>query len=277
MNRLELKILFTVCTTLILILMSHGIARAQETGTAGQTEKYYIHVIVALCDNENQGIKPVSPRLGDGNDARNNLYWDAKYGVKSFLRNNGWNLATTILTPEENILERSVFEYSEGGAVLVADAYRGREIKQAVKDFLESASGRLGKSYIMPEEDRDIEFKTGGSADLLVYVGHNGLMDFSLDKYPEAADDIERDAMVLACFSREFFEKHLLKAGARPVLLTEGLIAPEAYTLKAALDAWLAGDSFVKISEAAALEYNRYQNVGTSAARRLFGVAGSTD
>lgn len=36
-----------------------------------------IYTIVALCDNKHQGIVPVSPKLGNGNDFSNNLYWGA--------------------------------------------------------------------------------------------------------------------------------------------------------------------------------------------------------
>ena len=43
-----------------------------------------IHVLVALCDNENQGIVPVPAHLGDGADPNKNLYWGAAYGVKTF-------------------------------------------------------------------------------------------------------------------------------------------------------------------------------------------------
>ena len=38
----------------------------------GQTKT--IHVFVALCDNENQGIVKVPAVIGNGQDARNNLY-----------------------------------------------------------------------------------------------------------------------------------------------------------------------------------------------------------
>ncbi len=43
-----------------------------------------IHIFVALCDNKNQGIVPVPPILGNGEDPKNNLYWGALYGVKTF-------------------------------------------------------------------------------------------------------------------------------------------------------------------------------------------------
>ncbi len=44
-----------------------------------------VYVIVALCDNESQGIVPVSRVLGNGDDPGNNLYWGAMYGVRTFL------------------------------------------------------------------------------------------------------------------------------------------------------------------------------------------------
>jgi hypothetical protein len=43
-----------------------------------------IHVLVALCDNENQGIVPVPAFLGNGEDTARNLYWGAAYGVKTY-------------------------------------------------------------------------------------------------------------------------------------------------------------------------------------------------
>jgi len=43
-----------------------------------------IHVFVALADNVNQGIVPVSPSLGDGDNPKTNLYWGAAFGVKTF-------------------------------------------------------------------------------------------------------------------------------------------------------------------------------------------------
>ena len=42
------------------------------------------HVIVALADNEHQGIVPIPSTLGDGDRPQSNLYWGAMYGVKGF-------------------------------------------------------------------------------------------------------------------------------------------------------------------------------------------------
>ena len=46
-----------------------------------------IHVHVALCDNDSQGIVPVPKKIGNGNDPGNNLYWGCGYGVRTFFTN----------------------------------------------------------------------------------------------------------------------------------------------------------------------------------------------
>jgi hypothetical protein len=47
-------------------------------------ETKIIHVFVALCDNDSQGIVPVPKKIGNGNDPDNNLYWGCGYGVRTF-------------------------------------------------------------------------------------------------------------------------------------------------------------------------------------------------
>src|SRR5262245_57039506 len=50
-----------------------------------------VHVLVALCDNENQGIVPVPAAIGNGEDPPKNLYWGAAFGVKTFFtRSKNW-------------------------------------------------------------------------------------------------------------------------------------------------------------------------------------------
>ena len=47
-------------------------------------------------------------------------------------------------------------------------------------------------------------------------------------------------------------------------------MAPEAYTLDAAVRAWVGSGSAADVGEAAAVAYDRYQKCGVGAARRLF-------
>ena len=59
-------------------------------------------------------------------------------------------------------------------------------------------------------------------------------------------------------------------SGAYPLLWTTGLLAPEAYTLKSALDGWIARESGEPVRERAAAAYDKYQKCGMRGARRLF-------
>ena len=113
------------------------------SASAASATSKTIHVFVALCDNQSQGIVPVPPKLGNGNDPANNLYWGALYGVKAYLRRSPeWTLVSSRDKPTSNVLERCVFRHRSGSAYLVADAYRGSTIKQAVQDFFHAAAGR---------------------------------------------------------------------------------------------------------------------------------------
>ncbi len=108
------------------------------------------------------------------------------------------------------------------------------------------------------------------SPDLVVYVGHDGLMDFSSALDFPSSTAANRSAIVLACASKTFFRELLRKTGAQPLLWTTGLMAPEAYTLKAAIDGWILEESKEQIRQRAAAAYAKYQRCSLSAATRLF-------
>lgn len=233
---------------------------------SGYGQARYIHVLVALCDNENQGIVPVPKKIGNGQDPANNLYWGCGYGVKTFLKKQtDWKCMKVIKDPANAIYERLVFKHKDSLVYLVADAYNGALIKQTVTDFLNYASGR-NKAIVTVDST---EIKTGGSADLICYVGHDGLMDFSLDDYPEQADKAKREVIILACASKNYFSSHIRNTGAYPLLWTTHLMCPEAYTLDAAIDSWIIRDKPDKTREKAAQAYNQYQKCGIKGAMNL--------
>lgn len=230
-----------------------------------------VHVFVALCDNEHQGIVPVSPSLGDGDDPASNLYWGAAYGVKTFFKKSkDWELVAEYANPRPAILERLVFKHRRRDALLVADAYRGSEIRQCTVDFLEAAAGAAGETLNVGLGGKQIEVHTGGSAALLSYVGHDGLMDFRLPYVPRKKDDSRRDVIVLACASKNFFASPLWQTGATPLLWTTNLMAPEAYVLESAVDGWLGGETGEQVRARAAATYNKYQHCGLRSANSLF-------
>jgi hypothetical protein len=94
-------------------------------------------------------------------------------------------------------------------------------------------------------------------------------MDFQLTRYPSQKDVSHRDVIVLACASKQYFADGVRASGAYPLLWTTNLMAPEAYTLKSALDGWIAEENREQIRDRAAAAYDKYQKCGVRAARRL--------
>jgi hypothetical protein len=237
------------------------------------------HVVVALCDNENQGIVPVPAALGNGQAPSSNLYWVAMYGVRSFLaRRAGWSEWAAATKPTAPVLERVVLRTTieragrPGEVFVVAEAWDGREMRAALQRFLTHAAGGLPATLdAVAPDGRTLTLPTGGAAHLVAFVGHNGLMDFSLDATPgPEAGSSPRSSIVLACASKPYFLDALRTGGSFPLLLTTGLMAPEAYTLDAVVRAWFGGRSPGQVREAAAHAYDAYQACGLSAARGLF-------
>ena len=209
-----------------------------------------VHVFVPLCDNEHQGIVPVNERLGDGLNLRSNLYWGAKYGVKNHFKVlKNWKLVESFENPTNDVLERVVFYriYGTGKKVfLVADAYRGDRMKACLLDYFNALAGNKVDSCQLDDSKVGI-YK---HADLLVFNGHNGLMDVSIDPILNS-DGIIKDAAVIGCVSDDYFQEPLNFAKGYPVLTTTNLLAPEAYVLAGLLDNWVqlkTGDSFKKCS-----------------------------
>lgn len=234
-----------------------------------QEQPRVIHVFVALCDNEHQGIVPVPKKIGNGDNCDDNLYWGAAYGVRThFKRSADWKLLSTEQNVDADILERCVFQHKSGTVYLVADAYQGERIRQAVERFLDAAAAKGAESINVGGKAIPIS----GGADLLAYIGHDGLMDFSLPLPEAQTQEKPKEVMILACKSKQYFQEHLDRAGAKPVLLTTGLMAPEAYVLEAALTGWVANESPKEVGLRAANVYNKYQKCGIKGAKRLFGV-----
>jgi len=227
----------------------------------------YIHVLVALCDNKNQGIVPVPEKIGNGQDPANNLYWGCGFGVKTFLKKQpDWTLLKQINNPSSSIYERLVFKHKDSLVFLIADAYDGSKIKQTITDCLNYASGN--DNYLLKLDS--IYIRASGNANLICYVGHNGLMDFSLESYPGKADNSMREIVLLACASKSYFIGPVKKSGASPLVWTTHLMCPEAYTLDAIIDSWILHDSATLTREKAAQAYNQYQKCGIKGARKLF-------
>ncbi len=246
------------------LLLPFFIVTLAVPATAGQR---VVHVIVALCDNEFQGIVKVPAGIGNGQKPSTNLYWGAGYGVKThFNRSEEWVAIDCMKPTVPHILDRAIWKHRDSAVYLVADAYDGRNIREATEDLLRFASGAAPEKILVG----GTEIRAGGGAQLIAYVGHDGLMDFALEEVFGPAGTSTRETIILACISKRFFAPHLRHTGAQPLLWTTGLMAPEAYTLKAALNGWVRRETHEAIHERAAQAYDKYQKCGITGARRLF-------
>lgn len=269
------------------VLLTHGIAAlASPTQTRldediAKGNPIVIQLSVALADNKYQWIAPVPAAIGNGQNARTNLYWGARYGVKTYLTNSaGWTRVASLKTGDKRILERLVLTrtFTRKGrniaVYLVADAWDGKYIKETIGQFMRYNAG--DDAFNLQADGKQLN--AGGNAQLIAYIGHNALMDYAglanrLLSNPAAANNNPvNDAIVLACKSQAYFQTRLQAVDAHPLVLTTGLMAPEAYSLHAAIAQWIAGGNDNQVRKAAAASYNHYQKTGRKAAERLFGA-----
>jgi hypothetical protein len=248
---------------------SDAASRIRADADAGKP--LVVHVLVALCDNVNQGIVPVPAKLGNGADPDNNLYWGALYGIRGyFSRARGWKRVLLQKRLSPAVLERAVFVAPERGThmYVVADAWEGSRIRDTISEFLEMASGRHAETVRVGDES----LAAGGESHVVAFVGHNGLMNFDAPAAKAGLATPARATIVLACASQPYFEELLRRAEALPLLVTTGLMAPEAYSLEAGLREWFATGNVLAARMAAAAAYARYQRCGQQTARQLFAV-----
>ena len=213
-----------------------------------------IAVFVGLCDNATQGIVKVGAKIGDGNKPDDNLYWGCTDGLRSYFEaSKRWKLEKTEKaadTGDERIFERLTFRHVDGNAVLVAEAWRGSNLKECYQAFEASL--------------------VSGKQDLVAFIGHNVLMDTAIDPPTAKAPAGKTDAVVLCCKSSSYFDERLKTAGGRPVLMTTQFMYPGSFILHAALEPWLAGKDVAALRSAAGQAYARNQKIKVGAATGVF-------
>lgn len=250
-------------------ILASALAAGVSTSATAQIRAKRVRIIVCLADNKNQGIVPTTAALGNGQNARNNLYWGALYGVKSHFRQHEmWKTGASGKAEthqSEHIIDTGHFAliqppFSNDQCFISAEAWDGKFMKQAIRAFYDSLAN------------------TDGGPDLIIFVGHNVLMDFRLfAPIPSAETKTKnltrnRAAMVFACNSADYFTDTIRNYGVNPAVMTHGLMAPEAYSIEPAIRAWFDGKNNEDVRRAAAGGYAKYQRIPERNARRLFGV-----
>jgi hypothetical protein len=257
--------LFTSCEQKT-IEVAHNSIKDSLTYIKSVNRQYKtIHVFVALCDNKYQGIVPVPAKIGDGQDPENNLYWGNDYGVRTyFKRSSDWKLIRRQKIDSIK-LERLIFKHVSKNYYLVADAYNGKYIKNATRDFLYSCSGQLKDTVHIDKTVVGIN----GNSKLIAYTGHDGLMDFQLPQLFVNKDGKVRDCIILACISKKYFAFPVKAVNANPLLWTNELMCPEAYTLHDAITGYINDESPEAVRKRAVKAYSKYQKCTEKAAGNI--------
>jgi hypothetical protein len=228
----------------------------------------FVHCLVPLCDNDNQGIVPVSKSLGDGLNLRTNLYWATGHGMKGYFKKSAnWKTLRIYNPTNPNILERCVFRRKIGKAnvYLITDAYRGDRMKECLDDYFSSLAGGIKDTLQIDS----IIVNINSSADLIAFNGHNGLMDNVID-IVDAKDNRERDAVAIGCISNEYFKPYFESTRAYPLVMTTGLMYPGAFVLEDIIKKWATNSTDLEIRYAAGDAYNRIMKCGQNGGRNLF-------
>ncbi len=209
-----------------------------------------IRVFVALCDNKTQGIMRVGEKIGDGDKPEANLYWGCSDGLGLyFKKSRHWTVVESEKDISAQILRRMTLSHKTSPLTLIADAYRGSEMRQCYLDFESAASS--------------------GDYALVAYIGHNALMDSAFAQ-PESAPAHATDAIVLACVSDSHCSSRLRTLGCRPVLMTRQLMYPGAFILHDAIEAWRKKGTPADIRLAAGKAYAGNQGISVKAATGIF-------
>jgi hypothetical protein len=171
------------------------------------------------------------------------LYWGMRYGMKTWLsQDEHWKLVDAS-APGGKVQEQLLFYNEDLNLYLDAKAYHADSIKTTITDFIQVAY------------ERD-------STELVMYVGHDGLMDFDIDLTPQKN---ACDVMVFSCVSEDYFSPYL-----DMILSTYTDIAPEAYGVMAAIEAWARKETETSIRKKTAVAYAKYQKISVGSAEYTF-------
>jgi len=220
-------------------------------------------VIVSLADNKHQGIVPTTDELGNGQDPSKNLYWGAMYGVKTYFKRS------------ENYITVDGGRYDHGAIKGLLDSVtikpkdnQNITINAIAIDGMHQQEA-LALYYTALQTNRH-------NYDLVVFIGHNPLMDINLKFNKDPRTNFHTSNVktaVLACQSRPFFKDIITDTKAQEYVMTNGNMAPEAYSLDGILTAWINDEPASVACQRAAEKYAQYQKIPLKNAKWLFNAS----
>ena len=233
-----------------------------------------IEVFVPLCSNDQ--IDCGSAVAGRPGSLDTNLYWGAVFGARRFLDRPHSVWTRLELTPVDSVeLRRATYRRQVPAArfelerrepvtqIVVLHAIHGSAIDQAVRRFWERAASGGTVTFHDGVRERTERVHAVG------YAGHNRLLDgVKLPPVPRSWEPVP--AFVLSCYSEPTFRRPLLRVGARPLVMTRALMAPEGYLLEAVLRGLGDNQSTRELRSRAVRSYAAWQRLSPAQAGRIF-------
>lgn len=247
-------------------------------------------VYVALCDNDSQGIIPVNNRsICNGDDPARNIYWKGN-GIAGYLASHGWKKALVQTDDDGPVLIQQVWkkrlmagrQWRQSGvtrsftAYVVARAYRGSRIHDAMKDYLQAVNHDT-TDIITLKDGTTIE--AGGSSHLVGYLGHDYFMDVAegtsrwhdlTASGKNRTSSLFKGTFALACVSNEFVRPSVSYPNIYILVMNNFLTYPSAWTIGGILDGIAAGGDGKTIYRQAARQFARGQKCGMKWALKAF-------
>ncbi|WP_061249827.1 hypothetical protein [Leptospira alstonii] len=220
-------------------------------------ESVQIEVFIPLCDGSQ--LSCGKGKAGDPRSLDGNLYWGAAFGAESFFkRTSGFQVVNRQEGDPGSPILRNLWleripKKGERKVSILLRAYAGDKIDDALVDFLNATTGK-------------------SDADLLVWAGHDRLMDRLPPKIQSLKIPSSKSVAVLACESEKYFGPVIRSIGANPIALTRTFMAPEAYLLVALAETSArSGIRDKKAIRSALIDaYAKYQRISTRASGTVF-------
>jgi hypothetical protein len=237
--------------------------RVDDDIAAGKPLVVQAHV--ALCSNEI--IRCGGHGLGDGDDAKRNLYWGTSGGFLGWFGRKGSGWTQVYDGPAEgDVLDVRVWKRTvkKGSVVyVVAHAWRGSAIDDALSAYVTELYGEAPRSITL---DDGTKIEAGGAAQIVSWVGHNRWMDLEPYDWKAAAERASKDraagsdapikgTIAVACKTKEYLAADVPAASRVPLLMTSDFLFAGAHSFEGAVWSFANGGSYAEIRDAAAAAY----------------------
>ena len=247
-------------------------------------------VYVALCDNDSQGIIPVKNRsICNGDDPSKNIYWKGN-GISGYLKAHGWRRQDVQKNDDGIVLLQEVWKKrlfagkklkARGAprtfdAYIVAKAYRGSRIHNAMKDYLTSINTDTVETVTL---DTGETINAAGGGHLIGYIGHDYFMDVVdgsamyrdlVASGENRSSSLAKGTFALACISNAYVRPYVSYPNIFILAMNNFLTYPSAWTVGGIIEGVAAGGDGRFIYRRAAKQFAKGQKCGMKWALKAF-------